>query len=517
VPDRRRTVLEHASRRALRHNPDGLTASVQMLDTYNTQTLVVQPNEWQTEAWAYYHSLGELNFAIGSWLSNAVSRCRLFAAQRIPGTDDPTPVLDGPIADIVSGLAGGLAGQTAMLKRMAVHMSIPGDSYLVTEDDPIYGNRTSKVYSNAEIRITSRKPLTYQVNTERSLWRSLAPEALVSRVWWPDEEFSWRATSPSEAALPIMREIDMYNRYIISVLLSRVASNGILLIPKEVTFPVKPQFKDTADPFMAEWIDIASRAIKNPGSAAAALPMPLTIPAQYIEMFKHLTFATEMGDKVLEDRALAIDRLAAALNMPPEAMKGMGDTNHWGAWQISEDAVKLHISPVVEVIVAGLTESFLRPMAAAADLPLQLPDGSEYIIWYDASALVQQPDRTDEAQALHDRAAISDMALRRDSGFEEADKPTTDQLKTQVLTKIAMGAGPDSLAALSVLIGDPSIALIPTRVTVTDPTTTPPDQLGDPNAPPETPPPGPAAPDKAPPQPPADTNPAPAGAPPARQ
>jgi hypothetical protein len=479
--DRRRST----TRELIRHpQREALTAAVQQLDTYNTQTLVVTPNEWQREAWGYYHSLGELNFAIGSWLSNAISRVRLYAGQLVPGTDEPTPVLEGPIADIVAGMAGGLFGQTAMLKRMAVQISVPGDSYLVTEDDPVYGFRTSTVYSNAEIRITSRNPLTYQVNTERALWRPLAKESMVSRVWWPDEEYGWRATSPCEAALPIMREIDMYNRYIVSVLLSRVASNGMLFIPNEVTFPVNPDFKDAADPFVAQWLDVASKAVKNPGSAAAALPMPVKVPADMIEKFRHLTFATEMGDKVLENRQLAIDRLAAALNMPPEAMKGTGSVNHWGAWQLEEQAVKLHISPVVEVIVNALTQSYLKPMAAAAGIPTSLPDGSEYVIWYDASALVQQPDRTDEAQALYDRGEISGLALRRDSGFEESDKPTEPELRYQALMKIVMGGGVDSMAALSVLVNDPSIALVPQKVGVTDPTTTPVDDLGDPSAPP---------------------------------
>lgn len=480
--DRRRST----TRELIRHpQREVLTASVQQLDTYNTQTLVVQPNEWQREAWGYYHSLGELNFAIGSWLSNAVSRCRLYAGQLVPGSDEPTPVTAGPVADLVTGMAGGMFGQTAMLKRMAVQVSIPGDSYLVTEDDPVLGYRTYTTYSSDEIRITSRNPLTYQVNTERAIWRRLADESMVSRVWWPDEQYAWRATSPCEAALPIMREIDMYNRYIVAVLLSRVASNGIIFMPNEVTLPVNPDFKDATDPFMANWMDIASRAVKNPGSAAAALPMPVKVPAAMIEHFRHMTFHTDMGDKVLTDRQLAIDRLATALNMPPEAMKGMGQTNHWSAWQLEESAVKLHIAPVVEVICNALTQTYLAPAAASLGVDLDLPDGGQYVVWYDASALVQQPDRTDEAQALYDRGEISGKALRRDSGFEEADKPTTAELRFQSLLSVVLKGGPDSMAALSALVNDPSIALIPQKVNVTDPTTTPPDQLGDPAAPPE--------------------------------
>lgn len=486
--DRRREVVTREDGRAM-------TAAVQPLDTYNSQTLVIQPTEWQREAWGYYHSIGEFNFAIDSWLSNALSRVRLYLGQITPGSDEPTPVTEGPLAQIVANLAGGIAGQAQMLKRLAVQLSVPGDSYIVHEDLPNPANgypgqypdvRTFRTYSNSEIRIVGRSPvLSYQVNSERAIWRPLAKESLVSRVWWPDPEFQWRATSPAEAALPILREIDMYNRYIIAMLLSRVASNGLLFIPEEITLPVKPQFKDAADPFMAELIEIGSRGVKNPGSASAAFPMPIKVKGEWIEKIKHMTFATDISEHIVEHRDRALVRLANTCNMPAGVTNGNQDANHWSAWQTSEDSVKIHMSPICETIVQALTETYLAPMAAAAGLSLFAPDGSQYVIWYDPSALVQQPDRSGEAKDAHDRLVISDEAYLREIGLDAADAPTTEQLKNQALRLIVSKGGPDSLAALSVLVGDPSIALIPQRVTVTDPTTTPPDQLGDPNAPAE--------------------------------
>jgi hypothetical protein len=464
----------------------GLTAAVEHLDSENAQTLVIQPTEWQREAWQYYHSMGELNFAIDSWLSNCMSRIRLFAAQRMPGSADPVELESGPLVDIVNGMAGGAAGQAAMLKRMTIHIEVPGDSYLVTEQDAMTNRRTYRTYSNAEIRITRRQtPLAYQVNSERAVWRTLAPESLVSRVWWPDPEFQWRPTSPCEAALPILREIDMYNRLIMAHMLSRVASNGILLVPQEVQFPAKPNAKDGTDPFMERLIEVGSQAVKNPGSAASAFPIPIKVPAQWIDKFVHLQFATQMGDKLVSDRNISIDRLATTLNMPPEALKGMGDVNHWGQWQISEDSVRIHISPVAEVIVNGLTESYLQPMAAAANIPTQLADGSEYIIWYDASALVEEPDRSEQGQQLYDRGVIDSDAYLQAAGFDPESKPSEADLRYQALLKIAMTGGADSMAALSILVNDPSIAATPQRVTETAPVSPGSDISGEPVTPPQ--------------------------------
>lgn len=465
--------------------PHALTASVQRLDAYNTQTLVVQPIEWQREAWNYFRALGELNFAIDSWLSNCVSRIKLVAAEIVPGSDEPTILTEGDFADIVAEFAGGQVNQSAVMKRASIQVSVPGDSYIVTEDDPILGFRTTKVYSSSEIRIINRRdPLSYQVMTQRNLWRSLSPEAIVSRCWWPDAEFAWRASSPCEAALPIMREIDMYNRYIMSVLLSRVSNNGIFFIPNEVTMPAKDAFKGQPDPFVAEWIDIATRATANPGSAASSLPMPISVPAEMIEKFRHLTFHTEMDDKVLDKRETAIGRLARTLNMPPEAMTGMGDVNHWGQWQISEDSVKIHIAPVVEVIVHALTETYAYPVAASLGVSLVGPNGGQCIMWYDASALYQQPDRSKEASDLNEKLIISDEATRRESGFDEKDKPSIPELREMGLRAIVAKGGPFALAALGELVNDPSLIELskppPPDIGSTEPGVVPTDRPGSP-------------------------------------
>lgn len=453
-----------------REATEAIVASASILDVDNTRSLVIPPLEWQRESWAFFHTLGELQFAVGTWLSNAASKVRLIAAVKRLGEDTPSPVMDGPVAEIVANFAGGIDGQAAVLKRQVIHMCIPGDSYLVGEDPSGFGRLELMewaVYSSDEIRIKRRQTkslkgegsVTFEINTYRNEWRQLADESMVIRCWEPDPQFSWAAVSPCQAALPILREVDFYNRYIIAVLLSRLANNGMLLIPAEVTFPAKPQYKDAPDPFVAELIDIASRSIKNPGSASAAVPMPLKVPAQYIEMFKHLTFDTQMGKEVMENRSRALERLAVAINVPTELMMptGMKNMNHWGAWQLEESAVKMYITPPVELLASCYTRGFLYPVLDSLGLPRTAPDGGKYIIWYDASELVQQPDRTNEAQAIYDRGELGGHALRRESGFEEDDAPSDDEFKTIALKKIALGAGPDAMQALAALTGDSSL------------------------------------------------------------
>lgn len=457
------------SRRTRVHTPQpsALTSSAQVLTDEDvlTKTLVIQPNEPQKEAWQFYRALGEVQFAVGVWLAGCVSRVRLIAAELQPGGDEPVPLTEGPAVELVASLAGGIGGQTAMMKKLAVHLSVPGDSYVVGEDSTGSGNPEKfawTVYSSSELSIARRNPLTYRVMEYDGQWRTLRGEYLVCRVWNPDDEFNWKASSSVMSALSIMREVDYWNRYIIAILLSRLAMNGILLIPQEATFPVDERFKDAADPFLAKLVDTASKAIKNPGTAAAAIPIPLKVPKEYIDSFKHLTFATQVEEKVQEHRNAALMRLATALNMPAEVLTGMGKVNHWGQWQLEESAIKVHISPLVEIICHGLTQGYLEVMARAANIDLRGPNGGRIVVWYDPTELTQQPNRADDSRAVYDRGGLKTEAMLRENGFEEDDIPSDEELQRIILTKIALGAGSDALTALGMLTGDSSILSLST-------------------------------------------------------
>jgi hypothetical protein len=458
-------------KRRTRINPslpsNALTSSAQVLvdDDVLSKHLVIQPSEPQKEAWQFYRSLGEVQFAIGSWLAGCVSRVRLIAAETQAGGDEPTPLTDGPAAELVSSIAGGMGGQTAMLKKLAVQLSVPGESYLVGEDPRNTGDPSQfdwHVYSSSELNIARRNPLTYRVMEYEGQWRTLRGEYLVCRIWSPDDEYSWRASSAVMSSLGIMREVDYWNRYIIAVLLSRLAMNGMLLIPSEIILPVDERFKDAPDPFLAKLVDTASKAIKQPGTAAAAIPIPLRVPGDWIDKIKHLNFATQVEDKVQEHRQAALTRLATSLNMPAEVLTGMGKVNHWGQWQLAEDAIKIHISPLVEIICHGITQGALQPMADSVGVDLVGPNGGKIIVWYDATELTQQPDKASEAQAAYDRGDMRAESLLRESGFDSEDLPSLEEFKQIALKKIALSASADSLTALGMLTGDDDLISVST-------------------------------------------------------
>lgn len=283
---------------------------------------------WKHDAWNFYDANGEFWYGT-TWLATGISKMRLFAAMTMPGGEEPEAVTEGPIVDLVSSLSGGIGGQTALLKSLAVKLSVPGEGFLVVEDINGVYEVSAKSADEIRARRGGGNDGGFEIQEDVQKWRILGTESLVSRIYCPHERYSWLSTSPARPALPPLREIDLYNRHIIATLISRVASNGLLLYPSEATFAVREEFKDAADPFIAELVEIASQSIQNPGAASAAIPMPIKVPAELIDKFKHLTFATVLDEHIFEARVQALGRLATTLNIPVEVLKGMGDVNHW--------------------------------------------------------------------------------------------------------------------------------------------------------------------------------------------
>jgi hypothetical protein len=462
---------------------------------------IIQKKAWQSEAWDFWRAMGEFWYGV-TWLSNAMSRVRLVAAKLQPGGDEPEILRDDQVDDpgeesseggtgetsrpkstltetdrtvvrIVEQFGGGMGGQSAIMKSLTVQLSVPGEGFVVGEQKVLdevgtLSEATWSVKSTDEIRRkergnTKQRPTgllkrigpgvpraesMYEVQVEENRWEALSGESIVCRVWQPDDQFHWRATSAALPALPILREIDLYNRRIIADLVSRLASNGVLIIPSEATFPTRPEFKDAADPFVAELIDIASRAIKNPGSASAALPIPLRVPAELVEKFVHLTFGAPFEPGILDARDRAIKRLATTLAMPEEVLLGVQNVNHWTAWQIDESGIKIHIAPMAEIITHALTIGYLEPMLQAMGAEMKAEDGSRYVVWYDVSELTAKPDLGEAAQEAHADGSISDEAYRREKGFTEADAPDDEQLKKQLLRFLAFQGNTQAIGQL---------------------------------------------------------------------
>jgi hypothetical protein len=430
--------------RRLQHNghvpPAAVVSSAAVLTADRQLLLTVQP--WQQDVWGYFHTLGTFRYAI-LWHAQTMSRVRLTVASVVPGGGEPVVMTEGAAVDLMRSFFGGTAGQSQYLSRMDTQIQCAGEGFVVAEEDEVTGDRRWSVVSIRQLRVTSRKLSTgamgdlWEMQYAPGMWRVLGENTLVFRQWHEDAEYNYLPDSPARAALADMRIIDMLQRRIVAQAVSRLAANGILLYPNDAVFPVNPKYKDEPDPFSAELLDLAKVAIAEPGSATAAMPFMLKLPAELIEKWRHLDFSNPFDQYLLPILEFAYDRLATAMNMPKEVVSGMGDTSHWNAWTLDEQGVELHIKPPAEELCAGITRAWLHPALLASGEPITTPDGAQIVCWYDTGQLDVPPDRSAAADSAFDRQMISPRAYRREKGFSEADQPTKDEMALQLELQLA--------------------------------------------------------------------------------
>ena len=397
---------------------------------------IPKPASWQDEAWGYYDSVGEVRFA-ASWYGNALSRVRLGLAER--GQAGAVPTLlppDDPRNRYLDQLAGGSTGQAQLLADFAPHLVVPGLCYLVgVEED---GTDVWRVLSYDELAV---KDDTFQWQTGPKSWDPLPPNSLPVQVWRAHPRYHYLPDSPIRPLLPILRELSLLSAHVDATATSRLAGAGVFAIPAEATFPISPDNADADDPFLAEFMDAMLTPIADREAASAVVPLLMRVPGEHLDKLQHITFDTPFDERSLALREEAIRRYANGMDMPAEVLLGMGDSNHWTAWQIEEGAVKLHVVPMVETIVHALTIGWWRPLcqtlAASGD---PVAGAEDLVVWYDLAGLVVRPDRSGDAKDLYGMDAIGLGALLRECGFDPEDAPTDEETRRKVVLQIIQGA-----------------------------------------------------------------------------
>lgn len=467
--------------------PNALIGSAQILKA--SRVNAPRNVSWQQEAWGFWRTTPEASFA-ANWLGHGFSLCRLYVARRPrqPG-DEPEPVSEGAAVDLLASLGGGIVGQQELLHSFGVHMTVPGIGYL-TGRQAVGAFDSWQVLSADELRVQGRG---YEVQVGEAEWDKAPPDTLVIKCWRPDEQFHFRPWSPMQPVLPVLRELDGLSKKIDADIVSRLASAGILLMPEEASFPIRPELGDVDDPFMTQLIEVAELAIKDRQSASANVPVVVRLPGDLIAKVQHVTWATKLDEMATKLREEARGRFAVGMDMPAEVLTGLGEIQHWGQWFLDEQGIKYHIKPGMGAICQGISIGYLHPGLQA----LGAPD-PELMIWFDTSELTTRPDLSTNVQAVYDRFEAGPKALRRETGVDESDAPTPDELKMMVVKK-----------ALSEprLLADPALAkALFEEVGIVLPIVTPAQVPGQPDATPaDQPAPNPASP----PATPVDVNPPP--------
>lgn len=409
-----------------------LVAASQLLDdpakSFKASVIRSTAGDWQELAWEMLDQVGELRYYV-AWRSNSASRVRLIASELDPETGLPTGECENPrVRQIVASIAGGPLGQGQLLKRNTECLTVPGEVWIAILAGDIVGKDSWYALTRDEIKRTGE---TVELLLPDGSTHEVRPGSdTMFRIWNPHPRKAWEADSPVRATMDSLREIVRTTKTINNASKSRLIGNGVVFVPQEMSLPQSdgPAAVGSAEvsgtpavqALQELLFQVAQTAIEDEDSMAALIPMFAAVPGDQVKNVSHLKFDNEVTKIAIETRNDAIARLAMGLDVSPERLLGLGkNSNHWTAWNITEEDVRLHILPAVETFCSALTEQVLTVLLARENI-----DPTKYVIWHDATELTVDPDKTDEATGAADRGAISLAAYRdflglgADSGYD---------------------------------------------------------------------------------------------------
>lgn len=426
--------------------PNGFIASAVNLPAV-TPKVAGQSQQWQADGLAYLDTVAELRF-VANWVGNVMSRAVLVPGHRVEGFIEP--VYTGPAADVLTAYFGGPQGQSDMLSKTGVHLTVPGEVYHVA----LNGGESWHVLATGRVKQqgqASKAAVTADLGD--GVRRPLTASDLALRVWTPHPVQPLLADSPVRSNLSTLSEIQALNQHVQAQLTSRLAGAGVLFMPSEITFPVPPDADPAAsqaDVFTAVLGEAMTTPIRDRGNASAVVPIVVTAPGETLDKVQHLTFWTELDATAIAMREAAVKKLAIGMDAPPEVLLGVGEsTSHWGGWLVSEEAIKSHLEPRLGVVVHAITDAYFRPALEGV-----VPDPENWYVLADTAQIRLRPNRSREAIELYDRGELSGDAVRRETGFDPSDAPKPNERMEWLTRRIASGStSPEQTQAALRLLG----------------------------------------------------------------
>jgi hypothetical protein len=470
-----------------------LTASAQRVNlTERPPDATVAKRRWQSDAWYYYDAIPEIKYAY-NLLANLTSRVRLYPAMVTDMSARPTQLTDLPTAppppgtrqpptrrtvsapvvppDLVSDavtltsrLSAMNGGQTALMRELALNLSVTGECWLVQmnpepfTDNP-YRSREEETWNVFSVDELSFSPSSAngaggmtamiaqgpQTNGSSANSRAanafpLPEDAFIGRIWRPHPRFGSEPDSSMSSVIELCSDLLLLNRALRATAQSRLNAGAFFVPdglsasyeptpPASSTEPVPPA--EDHDEFEEELLAAMTTPISDPGSAAAVVPMLIRGPADLGEKMNLLKFERSFDPALAERADKTLERILQGLDIPKDMVTGLANIRFNNATRIEESFFKGHIEPLAVLIADALTMLWLRPALLKLGHPEDIVRRT--VIWYDASDIVMRPDRSDAADAGYDRNLISGSAWREAYGFSESDSPDPVEIAFRIL------------------------------------------------------------------------------------
>lgn len=457
-------------------SPQPVTAAGQRLSGGSVPLEINAPGrarratEWQRECWDYQRVVGEIAYG-HSQLAEAASRVRLYVAHRPNPSELPVEAIREPAegeelpppppgaieaAAALDRLARSDEGLPGLLRSYVLNHQVAGDMYLtgVAADPDDEESEEWAIRSVLELVVMPEKARDPFTGEERELYgikthtgaepKALPIEAYVGRLWTKDPAYSAESTSPMRAVRDLCDELLILSRSVRGRARS-YTNAGILAIPQGMRMAV-PDVKKDADtqPQPEDFITDLGNKLMAPvldeSAPESVVPVIIEGPEALIKEIRHIALDRPMDALLAQTRAELITRIAQGLNFPPEVVTGMAQANHWSAWVINQALFDNHVEPIILSACAALMSAFIRPTILEAGV--EPADARNLMLWYDASALVSQPDAVADIAEGHKAFVISDARYRSALNASDEDAPSPEEVDERIRIAVAVRGGP---------------------------------------------------------------------------
>lgn len=418
--------------------------------TAASRARTLRPRKW-------YREIGELHFGVQRGAK--IAGYGRIQARKIEKDGSPGDVLTtGFAADVAAMCSSPYGGQRGLIERYFTLSKVGGEAYAIrtrektdgtgamTGIDFVGAHELQRDSLDATTGIaddtSSGRPITPNQVIKRivlpavnagtasggeELYVPIQPEDFLGRLWRPTSDYVQLADSPMAA---LDTECEILHLLILGLkgkLMSRLALNGILYWPSQITqiMQVQPTGKENEahdNPVLTRLIQAASWAIQNYDDPRSALPIFASGPAEYADAIKHIILDREVYQTDMDLRAEMLDKILTSMDINKQQTKQDGNESHWGAWMSSDDEIRVSIKPDLETMSWGLTRLVLNRMAVEQNVTKRTAEKA--MLWFDLSEANTNVNLAEDARQAGDRILLGPEAQRRAMGFDEKDAPT---------------------------------------------------------------------------------------------